>query len=147
MKLDIKRIDVAETSANDQRPAGLARAECVGFTEAGRLQAKLLTVSEPLVCDLLASAASTIQVGDDVLIWIPDTATGGRAVVLGKVCGDPNACISQVVNLVASESLSLQCGQSKIEMKANGKVLIKGEDVVIRAKGTQRIRAGTVAIN
>ena len=49
--------------------------------------------------------------------------------------------------LQASESLSLTCGQASIELRADGKVLIRGDDVLLRAKGTQRIRAGTVSIN
>ena len=49
--------------------------------------------------------------------------------------------------LQAGDKLTLRCGQSSIEMSADGKVLIRGEDVLIRAKGTKRIRAGTVSIN
>ncbi len=51
------------------------------------------------------------------------------------------------LRLRAEESLSLQCGESSIDLRADGKVLIKGDDVTVRAKGTKRIRAGTVSIN
>jgi hypothetical protein len=43
--------------------------------------------------------------------------------------------------------LSLKCGDASIDLRADGKVMIRGEDVLVRAKGTKRIRAGTVSIN
>ena len=51
------------------------------------------------------------------------------------------------ISIDATNSLSLKCGEASIELRADGKVLIKGEDVTVRAKGTKRIRAGTVSIN
>jgi hypothetical protein len=49
--------------------------------------------------------------------------------------------------LQAAHTLSLQCGLSSIDLRADGKVVIKGDDVLVRAKGTKRIRAGSVSIN
>ena len=41
----------------------------------------------------------------------------------------------------------LRCGEASLDLRADGKVLLRGDDVLVRAKGTQRIRAGTVSIN
>jgi hypothetical protein len=49
--------------------------------------------------------------------------------------------------LEATEALTLRCGEASIELRADGSAIVKGEDVLLRAKGTQRIRAGNVAIN
>lgn len=68
-------------------------------------------------------------------------------VVLGRIGRYVTPSDDSKVILSAKETLSIQCGDSSLTLHADGKVLIKGEDIVLRAKGTQRIRAGTVAIN
>jgi hypothetical protein len=104
-----------------------------------------------LVCEWLESGHSagvSLAVGDGLLVAVP--ANGGTAVALGRVSRyrDPSE-IGQVahLHLRALDGVSITCGESSLEMRADGKVLIKGEDVTVRAKGTQRIRAGTVSIN
>jgi hypothetical protein len=51
------------------------------------------------------------------------------------------------MTLTATETLTLKCGEASVNLRADGQVMVKGEDVLLRAKGTQRIRAGNVAIN
>jgi hypothetical protein len=52
-------------------------------------------------------------------------------------------------SMVTQADQAMQRGQreSTVDLRADGKVMVRGEDVLLRAKGTQRIRAGTVAIN
>ena len=70
-----------------------------------------------------------------------------KAVVLGRI-GLYVAPRSEAhLSIEASESLTLKCGAASIDLRADGKVMVRGEDVLLRAKGTQRIRAGTVSIN
>ncbi len=98
------------------------------------------------LCDWLDTGSTLVpplMPGDTVLVLPP--AGDGAGVVLGRI-GSYQAQRAAVV-LDATESLSLRCGESSLEMRANGQVLLKGDDVLLRAKGTQRIRAGTVAIN
>jgi hypothetical protein len=47
----------------------------------------------------------------------------------------------------ADEELTLQCGDASIQIRRDGKILIRGEHILSRAKGTQRIKGGSVAIN
>jgi len=98
-------------------------------------------------CEVLQTGAPVhFQAGDRVLVILP-RAPGERGVVLGRLARyDPDA-IGRHVNLNASESMTLRCGESSINLRADGKVMIRGEDVLVRAKGTKRIRAGTVSIN
>jgi hypothetical protein len=74
-----------------------------------------------------------------------------RAVMLGTVGPWPSApaddAVPPVLRLEAGEALTLACGKSSIELRADGRLMVKGEDVLVRASGTQRIRAGTVSIN
>ena len=124
-----------------------ARATLVAIAADGSLRVQLKDGSE-CRCDWLETALSPTQalaVGDQVLV-MPASADS-PAIVLGRV-GRYRAPASPAhVALQASESLSLTCGQASIELRADGKVLIRGDDVLLRAKGTQRIRAGTVSIN
>jgi hypothetical protein len=98
------------------------------------------------LCDYLAGAA---QVGgwlaiEDLLLVHP-VAGAPRPVVMGRI-GPYPPTLEHVV-LESTSSMTLRCGASSIDLRADGKVMIRGEDVLVRAKGTQRIRAGTVSIN
>lgn len=87
---------------------------------------------------------SPLQVGDVVLV-LP--AEGESApVILGRVGRHPQPGAA-VLQVHAPGGVSLRSGDAALEIRPDGRVLLKGEDVAIHAKGTQRIRAGTVAIN
>ena len=99
-----------------------------------------------LACAWLENAGNNgiaLALGDAVLF--SHHAEGAPPVVMGRVgrYGQPPAR----VELEAGQTLSLKCGASAIDLRADGKIMIRGEDVLVRAKGTQRIRAGTVSIN
>lgn len=97
-------------------------------------------------CDVLHTLATPcIEVGCSVIFAIG--VGGDRGVVLGSIGRLGGAGAERIVKIEAASSLTLSCGLSSIDLRADGKVMIKGEDVTVRAKGTQRIRAGTVSIN
>ncbi len=83
----------------------------------------------------------------DTLLVMPPGADGTPALVLGRVGLYRPEALPPTLVLGATETVSLRCGESSVDLRADGKVMIRGEDVLVRAKGTQRIRAGTVAIN
>jgi len=87
---------------------------------------------------------SPLHVDDEVLV-LP--AEGDAPpVILGRVGRHPQPGAG-VLQINAPGGVSLRSGDAALEIRADGRVLLKGEDVAIHAKGTQRIRAGTVAIN
>lgn len=97
-----------------------------------------------LPCDWLQTPwAVTLEAGDEVLAMLP--ATAGRGIVIGRV--GRYGQVSEAVAMQSANSLALRCGKSSIDLRADGRVVIKGEDVLVRAKGTKRIRAGSVSIN
>ena len=51
------------------------------------------------------------------------------------------------VRLSAQEEIVLQCGESSITLKRNGRVVIRGSYVETHASGTNRIKGGNVRIN
>ena len=76
---------------------------------------------------------------------------GQAGVVLGRVgryrAPEPAPQPPPHVVIEAAEQLTLRCGPSSIDLRSDGKLLIRGDDVVSRATRTQRIKGGTVAIN
>lgn len=51
------------------------------------------------------------------------------------------------VHLSAEREIALTCGKSSILLRADGKVVIKGVEVVSRARRTNKVKGGTVRIN
>ena len=51
------------------------------------------------------------------------------------------------VVLTGEEEVELRCGEASISLKKNGKLVIRGAYVETRAKGTNRIKGGSVQIN
>lgn len=97
-----------------------------------------------LSCQVLDGLLAPLQPGDQVMVMrVDDPGVGG--VVMGRVRA--HDALPSTVQIEASTALSLRCGETAIELRGDGRALIKGDDVVVRAKGTQRIRAGHVAIN
>ena len=132
-------------------PAPPLNSPCRGWLEAllpdGRLH--VITANGlDCTCDWLDTGSvpnPPLAVGDALLLLPP--GAGGCGVVLGRV--GVYQPLPQLATLVlnATEALSLRCGDPSIDLRADGKVMICGDDVLVRAKGTNRIRAGTVSIN
>jgi hypothetical protein len=115
-----------------------------------------------LTCDVLEGPLShrlDLIPGDTVLAWLPDD--GARGVVIGRV-GPARVDSSPVVGVAsppvndetadtlvieAKHSLTLKVGRGSITIREDGKILIKGSDLVSHAQRVNRIKGGSVAIN
>lgn len=126
-------------------------------------------------CDVLQASrdgALPLRTNEEVLVACP-AEPGHRAVLIGAIGLAPTPAavddrtISEALGLTGSpqpteaahrvrarqiiieagEELTLQCGEASIRITRNGKIVIRGEHVLSRAKGTNRIKGGTVAIN
>jgi hypothetical protein len=101
-----------------------------------------------LHCDWLEGPATSgirLAPGDQLLVALP--GDGRSAVGIGRIGRYREPKTELRVTLEAIEQLTLKCGESALDLRADGKVMIRGEDVLLRAKGQHRIKAGTVAIN
>ncbi|MGE0529419.1 MAG: hypothetical protein AB7P49_20375 [Bdellovibrionales bacterium] len=137
----------------------ITRATVVKLTASGQFlcQADLGEMS-PLQCHLLhASEGPPLQLapGDQVLVWLasPEETKG---IILGRIgpsnaptptVETPKESIPGELVLEAKQQLTLKCGDGSITLREDGKVLIKGKDLVSRAQRTNRIKGGSVAIN
>jgi hypothetical protein len=126
------------------------RAELLAVRDDGRLHLRL-TDGREQECDWLETGAAVnppLAAGDTLLVLPQRGRDAG--VVLGRIgrYRTPVAAQPQArVTIEATDALSLKCGDASIELRADGKLTVKGEDVLVRARGTQRIKAGTVNIN
>lgn len=136
-------IDVSLDSAT-----GWYRTHLVGFSEDGACLVAVSSASEPIACDLLQTTDHRLLQlveGDEVLVWIPPVP-GQRGVVMGRVGPSVGHGPDEVL-IEANKSLTLQCGEGSITLRGDGKVLIKGKELVSRAEGINRVKGGAVAIN
>lgn len=133
---------------SDSASQGPLTAELIEIREDGLLVVRLAGHSEPIICAWLETAltaGSRLSVGDPVLVNMAQY--GEMPIVMGRIGRYKPSQLQAQVTIEAAESLVLRCGDASIDLRSDGKLLVKGDDVVLRAKGTQRIRAGTVAIN
>lgn len=131
----------------------------------------------PVRCDALLTPAGTparLVPGQAVLVWHP-AHTGQRGVVLGAIGGaapapeppapgepahpplaatlpaprtdgDPDAVPESLV-IEARRDLTLRVGEGSITLRADGRILIQGRDLVSSARRLNRIKGGAVSIN
>lgn len=122
------------------------RAEIVTLADDGTVLIR--TVDQHLIpCDVIQGGAGMVLApGDAVLAMVPATAKG-RGVIVGRVVPYRPPAPAAHLTLEATEGLTLKCGDATLDLRADGKAVLKGDDVLIRAKGLQRIKAGSVSIN
>ncbi len=107
-----------------------------------------------VACDLLeprAAGARPLAEGETVLVVVPE-GNGGRGVVLGRILrpGAPGTAADappEEILLEATKGLTLKVGEGSITLREDGKILLRGKDLVSHARRLNRIRGGTVSIN
>jgi hypothetical protein len=51
------------------------------------------------------------------------------------------------VTIEAETEVLLKCGKGSIQIRKDGKIIIKGTDLLSRSSGRQRIRGASVSVN
>jgi hypothetical protein len=137
--------------------AALLRGEVVSEQPEGfAVRITLGNTERVLTMEVLASGFRTASVhrGDRVLCWIDGDANAG--VILGVLGGGQeatsrpsHAAVDAPDELVieAKHSLTLRVGDGSITIREDGKILIKGKDLVSHAQRMNRIKGGAVSIN
>lgn len=140
---------VAETAA-EARMMVRARVRAVGKDgrvlcewEDGILACQMLQTSD--------SPAPSLAAGDTVLVWFCD-ADCEEGIILGRIgprrTPAPRAETKpDELVIEAKKQITFRCGEGSITLRGDGKVLIKGKDLVSHAKRMNRIKGGAVAIN
>jgi hypothetical protein len=108
----------------------------------------LCDAPEETLCDVLVTSERPLNLypGDEVVLAF--TGESERPFVLGRI--GPSAEARETpdeIVLEAKKGLVLRVGEGSITIRADGKILIKGNDLVSHAKRMNRIRGGSVALN
>jgi hypothetical protein len=130
---------------------GLLRGTVVELVEDGTVIAALADGREVACVRLEAAGAppAALAPGDEILVHcLDDDATG---VVLGRIPrpgATPHSSTGVPDTLVIEEtqSLTLRVGDGEITIR-DGRILIKGKDLVSHAQRMNRIKGGAVSIN
>jgi hypothetical protein len=148
---------VAELFADPPRPAridGVVVATLAGFDDGGA--PRITFPGNPLRRPVSARstvALSRADVGRDVAASF-EHGDPGRPIVLGKLW-QPDAPAPTVqpevdgerLVLTADREIVLQCGAASLTLTKAGKVILRGEYILSRATGLNRVRGGSVQIN
>ncbi|HSG81888.1 MAG TPA: hypothetical protein VLC48_06550 [Gemmatimonadota bacterium] len=129
----------------------LARASVRGVLDDGTVSVDGGPDEKRLVCDVLeiGSQPTRFEPGDPVLIWLPQREED-RAVILGRIgraAAPVEPEVPDEIVVEAGKKLTIRCGEGSITLREDGKVLIKGVDLVSHAKRTNRVKGGSVGIN
>ena len=142
---------IASNQTQGPQGARVIRADISEINEDGTIRVVPVEEdAESFLCDILESAFSRdtrLETGDIVLVLTPSQDTENGC-ILGRVASyrPPEKAPDHLV-LEAGEKLTLKCGDASLDLRKDGKLMILGQDVLTRAKRTQRIKGGSVAIN
>jgi hypothetical protein len=122
----------------------LLRGEVVEAADEG---VAVLAGGERHLCELLQTSAlpPAVKPGDPV-IFSPPESPDKKGIVLGVVTA-PGAGKAEKLVLEAGKEIVIQCGEGSITVSADGRIAIKGSHLLSRAKGINKIKGGSVAIN
>ena len=104
-------------------------------------------------CDVIENVAKLpLASGDEVLVWMGSGSKGSRPIIIGRVTHRviEDADVPEMPDtlvLEAKQSLTLRVGEGSITIREDGKILIKGKDLVSHAQRMNRIKGGAVSIN
>jgi hypothetical protein len=148
-------LNIQTAVASNERPSSIQPIWIEGILmsieESGKLRVDTCELGIQ-ICEWLQSETNSkimLQAGDRLLITFFQVSQ--ICVAIGRIGAYERPTEIQKsaknISIEASDSLAFKCGLSTIELHADGKLLVKGEDVLMRASGTHKIRAGTVSIN
>ena len=132
----------------------IERGVVVEILETGEISVEVkVGAHRRILCDFLEMTDQpqiSLQTGDLILLLLPKTSEE-KGCVLGRIgrYREPEIKQKEPENLVieANKQLKLKCGQSSIVMRRDGKLVVKGLDIVSRAKRNNKIKGGSVHIN
>lgn len=129
------------------------RAKVLAFVRSGLVRVSPVGTDSEILCDVLVTSDSEplhLSPGDEVLIALL-VEDDSRGLVLGRIGPSvdpaPPRKVPDELVLEAKKGLVLRVGEGSIEIRADGKILIKGKDLVSHAKRMNRIKGGSVSLN
>jgi Domain of unknown function (DUF6484) len=163
MTFDEFLADADRNAAQDSKASprtGAAMGTLVGFTESGDALIRMDVHGENLVARSIAVLADG-DVGHDVAL-VFEEADSLRPIVLGvlRTSARPPernpgvaslSCNLEIdrksIELRAERQIVLRCGSASVTLKCDGRIIVRGTDILSRSTGLNRIKGGAVEIN
>ncbi len=127
----------------------VSTATFAGFSAEGRFMVSFAGNAQPLIA-LAAVSLGADDVGAPVLIAYAD-GDGLTPIIVGRLRerAEPAAVAKGEGRTViqAEREIELRCGDASIVLTRAGKVLIRGNYVVSRSRGANKIKGASVGIN
>lgn len=126
--------------------ASLRLARLTGFDDNGDA---LMTVSGFPTRPADSLVALSIADIDHDFVVSPSALREGRLLVLGRMASqDIRPDIASGVSITESEDkVSISCGKARISLHADGRITVKGTEILTRATGANRIQGGSINLN
>jgi uncharacterized protein DUF6484 len=148
VKKEFDTVDVAvvDTPSSASRFQGTMTGILVGFAAHG---VPLIEVSGVKFHARSCSPILSSDIGHEVVVAF-DASRAESPIVVGVI--RPTEAMEFAVDgekivLTGHQSITLKCGEASITLDSNGKVVIRGANVVSHASGVNRIRGGSVELN
>ena len=141
---------------------GLSIGRVTGFTEEGQPCVLLTGASQPLVVLCTASLSReeveaarvagwpALILHDEALeapILLDFVLRSPRSESTLQKTTDDAALTGRRIEMCADEALVLRCGDASITLERDGRVVTRGNDVLSRSRGVNRLRGAAVKIN
>lgn len=119
--------------------------------------------SPPTTARALTNLADDLHVGAAVLVLF-ENADAALPIIIGMLDARPanlrqkaelpaarelvsHCVVDGSLLLDARQEIVLRCGKSSITLRADGKIVLRGREIVSRAEESNRIKGSTVSIN
>jgi Domain of unknown function (DUF6484) len=144
---------IEDRTADGQIVDGVVIGLVLGFQDAAPLIVFPGNPSEQAIVARSLVRLSAEDVGREVALLFEDGARD-RPLIMGRLVEpvrDDAAPVvvadGQMLRLVAKERIELRVGKSSLIMEADGRITIRGTDLVSHASRSNRIRGGSVNLN
>jgi hypothetical protein len=103
--------------------------------------------ADRVLCELVLGpdGAPWLTPGIRVLV-APPPGDLEYATIIGRI-GRASQAKPREINLEAGEQITLRCGKGSVTLRADGKVIVKGVEIVSTAQRRNRVKGGSVDIN
>lgn len=138
-----------------QQLPGVVLGEVVGTTSDGRPVIRLAADGTPCAATFAGFGPAPdwrLHQGARAVLAFVD-GDPRQPLVLGVVGGSapaPAAApapLPRTLKVAAGEELTIECGKSKIHLRADGRIEIRGEHLVSRSRGPNKVKGGSVHLN
>jgi hypothetical protein len=133
-----------------QALSGLSIGRLTGVDENGApmVRTKLDVVAPALVAWMPAPPRWSECIGQRVVLAHVDELESPIVVaLLDSPEARGSAVLPRAIKLESEQAITLKCGRSSIELRADGHVSVHGSHIVSRSSGPNKIKGGSVDIN